>query len=278
MKIYKVKSGIIVESQEKFYLLKDEEWDSFINDDGLLNKLRAKINASNQIKNALEYIEKELEAPVKNQEIWASGVTYYNSKMGREEESKEAGGSSFYSRVYVADRPELFFKATAHRTVAPGGLVRKRTDSTWDVPEPELTLVITSSGKIIGYTIGNDMSSRSIEGENPLYLPQAKTYDGCAAVGPCILVTDKPLPKETQITLTINRNGEQVFFGAIGIDQIKRKFEDLVKYLYLECSFPYGSMLMTGTGIVPSTDFNLASGDAIHIAIDGIGVLTNTVA
>lgn len=278
MKIYKVKSGIVVEQGEKFYLLKDEEWDSFINDDDLLKTVGNRINASNQIDNAATYLENELLAPVQNQEIWASGVTYYNSKMGREEESKEAGGSSFYSRVYVADRPELFFKATAYRTVGPGGKVRKRADSTWDVPEPELTLVLTSSGKIIGYTIGNDMSSRSIEGENPLYLPQAKTYDGCAAVGPCILVTDEPLPKSTQIRLNIFRNGTEVFSGQIGIDQIKRKFEDLARYLYMECSFPYGSLLMTGTGIVPSSDFNLTSGDEVQISIDGIGTLVNTVA
>lgn len=278
MKIYKVKSGIVVEQGEKFYLLKGEDWDSFLNDDDLLKTIGNKINTSNQIDNAATYIDNELQAPVQNQEIWASGVTYYNSKMGREEESKEAGGSSFYSRVYVADRPELFFKATAYRTVGSGGMVRKRADSTWDVPEPELTLVITSSGKIIGYTIGNDMSSRSIEGENPLYLPQAKTYDGCAAVGPCILVTDEPLSKSTQIRLNIFRNGTEVFSGQIGIDQIKRKFEDLVRYLYMECSFPYGSLLMTGTGIVPSTDFNLTSGDEVHIAIDGIGTLVNTVA
>ncbi|PCJ95258.1 MAG: 2-hydroxyhepta-2,4-diene-1,7-dioate isomerase [Flavobacteriaceae bacterium] len=278
MKIYKVKSGIVVEQGEKFYLLKGEDWDGFLNDNDLLKTIGNKINTSNQIDNAATYIDNELQAPVQNQEIWASGVTYYNSKMGREEESKEAGGSSFYSRVYVADRPELFFKATAYRTVGSGGMVRKRADSTWDVPEPELTLVITSSGKIIGYTIGNDMSSRSIEGENPLYLPQAKTYDGCAAVGPCILITDEPLSKSTQIRLNIFRNGTEVFSGQIGIDQIKRKFEDLVRYLYMECSFPYGSLLMTGTGIVPSTDFNLTSGDEVHIAIDGIGTLVNTVA
>ncbi|NJB71407.1 2-dehydro-3-deoxy-D-arabinonate dehydratase [Saonia flava] len=278
MKIYKVKSGILVEQGEVFYLLKNEDWDKFINDDNLIETIGSKIGASNPIDNAPYYIEKELLAPVQSQEIWASGVTYYNSKMGREEESKEAGGSSFYSRVYVADRPELFFKSTAYRTVGSGGKVRKRSDSTWDVPEPELTLVITSSGRIIGYTIGNDMSSRSIEGENPLYLPQAKTYDGCAAVGPCILLTNEPLSQSTQIRLTILRGGTAVFADTIGIDQIKRKFEDLVKYLYLECSFPYGSLLMTGTGIVPSTDFNLQSGDEIQITIDGIGTLVNTVA
>ena len=148
-----------------------------------------------------ETLLKELQAPIQNQEVWASGVTYLRSKVGRQEESKNAGGSDFYARVYEAERPELFFKATPGRVVGPGGKVRIRKDSTWDVPEPELTLVITSNGKIIGYTIGNDMSSRSIEGENPLYLPQAKTYDGCAALGPCIYVTQKPLPENTIIQL-----------------------------------------------------------------------------
>ncbi|GLR19950.1 fumarylacetoacetate hydrolase family protein [Portibacter lacus] len=278
MKIYKIKSGIVVVENNNSYLLENEDWDIFINDDNLLVNTQSKIDRLEPITNAADLIKNEVLAPVGNQEIWASGVTYYNSKLGREEESKEAGGSSFYSKVYVADRPELFFKATPYRTVGSGGQVRKRSDSTWDVPEPELTLVITSTGKIIGYTIGNDMSSRSIEGENPLYLPQAKTYDGCAAVGPCILVTNDALPAVTKIHLKINRNGGSVFEDSIGIDQIKRKFEDLVHYLYLECSFPQGSLLMTGTGIVPSTDFNLASGDEIIITIDGIGTLHNTVA
>ncbi len=277
MKVYRVESGIIIETKEQFYLLEGRDWDSFINDDDLLNKIANAINEGNKIDNAHSLIADELLLPVVGQEIWASGVTYYSSKMGREEESKEAGGSSFYSRVYEADRPELFFKATAARSVPSGGVVRKRADSTWDVPEPELTLVITSSGKIVGYTIGNDMSSRSIEGENPLYLPQAKTYDGCAAVGPCILVMDNELPQSTEIKLEIFRDTETVFQGSIGIDQIKRKFEDLVHYLYRECTFPNGSLLMTGTGIVPSSEFNLLSGDVIHISIDGIGKLVNTV-
>ena len=186
MKVYNTKSGILVEHESKFHLLNEEKWDEFINDDGIITNTKAKLNESNRIKDANSILENNLKAPVQSQEIWASGVTYYNSKLGREEESKEAGGSSFYAKVYEADRPELFFKATAHRTVGNGGVVRIRKDSSWNVPEPELTLVITSNGKIIGYTIGNDMSSRSIEGENPLYLPQAKTYDGCAALGPCV--------------------------------------------------------------------------------------------
>lgn len=277
MKVYKVSSGIIIENEEKFYLLKGQPWDAFINDDNILENTRKKLATSSEIDNASYYLDKELEAPVQNQEIWASGVTYYNSKLGREEESKEAGGSNFYARVYEADRPELFFKAMGYRAIPSGGKVRKRSDSTWDVPEPELTLCITTSGRIIGYTIGNDMSSRSIEGENPLYLPQAKSYDGSTALGPCILLTDKPLPKSTAIRISILRQSEVVFSGEISIDQIKRRFEDLVKYLYMECSFPKGSLLMTGTGIVPTSEFNLLSGDEIRITIDGIGELINFV-
>lgn len=278
MKAYKVKSGVIIEECEVYYLLEGIDWDEFINDGDVLQSTRKKLNDENRIDNASVYLSRELEAPVKNQEIWASGVTYYNSKLGREEESKEAGGSNFYARVYEADRPELFFKAMGYRAIPSGGIVRKRADSTWDVPEPELTLCITSDARIIGYTIGNDMSSRSIEGENPLYLPQAKSYDGSTALGPCVLLSDQPLPPETKISISVTRNKEKVFSGAIGIDQIKRRFEDLVHYLYKECSFSKGSLLMTGTGIVPSSDFNLQSGDEIRICIDGIGELRNTVA
>ena len=277
MKIYNTKSGILVEHELRFYLLDQENWDEFINDDDIIANTRSKLNESNRIKDASSILENELKAPVQSQEIWASGVTYYNSKLGREEESKESGGSSFYAKVYEADRPELFFKATAHRTVGNEGIVRIRKDSTWNVPEPELTLVITSNGKIVGYTIGNDMSSRSIEGENPLYLPQAKTYDGCAALGPCVLLTNEPLPTNTKISLTINRAGKNVFKKNIGIDQIKRKLVDIVEYLYRECTFPNGSLLMTGTGIIPSSDFTLEIGDEVVISIDGIGTLINRV-
>lgn len=277
MKLYKVKSGILIGHGDEFFLLRGEDWDRFVNDDALYEKVRENLKGRNKVTGHATYLEKEIMAPIGKQEIWASGVTYFNSKLGREEESKEAGGSDFYARVYEADRPELFFKASAQRTVGHGGKVRIRKDSTWDVPEPELTLLLSSSGKILGYTIGNDMSSRSIEGENPLYLPQAKTYDGCAAIGPCILVSNKPLPAATQIKLEIDRQGKRVFAGEIGIDQIRRELTDLAAYLYRECSFPFGSFLMTGTGIVPSSDFTLKSGDEIRIAIDGIGTLLNYV-
>lgn len=277
MKIYHTTKGILVEKNTTFHLLKDLKWDELINDDAILGNLKNKLHAGNQMEDASDLLQNELLPPVQSQEIWASGVTYFNSKLGREAESKESGGSSFYARVYEAERPELFFKATAHRAVGSGAEVRIRADSHWNVPEPELTLAITSSGKIIGYTIGNDMSSRSIEGENPLYLPQAKTYDGCAAVGPCILLTEEPLPTSTKIHLEIRRADKTVFEDSIGIDQMKRKLTDIVAYLYRECSFPFGSLLMTGTGIVPSNDFTLERGDVVSITIDGIGTLVNTV-
>jgi 2-dehydro-3-deoxy-D-arabinonate dehydratase len=211
-------------------------------------------------------------------EFWVCGVTYFRRNIVRQEESKDAGGGDFYGRVYEAERPECFFKSTPHRIVGNRGFVRIRKDSTWDVPEPELTLVVTSSGKIIGYTIGNDMSSRSIEGENPLYLPQAKTYDGCAALGPCILLTEKPIEAATTITLTISRNGEIAFKDSIAINQMKRTPEELTSFIFRECSFPFGCMIMTGTGIVPGNDFTLKRGDEILITIDKIGELVNVVA
>jgi 2-dehydro-3-deoxy-D-arabinonate dehydratase len=179
--------------------------------------------------------------------------------------------------VYEAERPEVFFKSTPHRVVGPNEKVRIRKDSTWNVPEPELTLVVTSSGKIVGYTIGNDMSSRSIEGENPLYLPQAKTYDGSAAIGPCVYVPGQPLDGNTNIHLEISRDAEKVFEGNVALSQMKRTPEELVTFVYRECSFPQGCYIMTGTGIVPEHDFTLRIGDEIKISIDRIGELVNVV-
>ena len=273
MKLYKIMQGIAIENENGFYLLQNEDWDSFINDDALLQKMIEKIKNLFPAQNNSQIL-----APVgSKQELWACGVTYLRSKIGRQEESKDAGGGDFYARVYEAERPEVFFKATPHRIVGPNDKVRIRKDSTWDVPEPELTLVVTSSGKIVGYTIGNDMSSRSIEGENPLYLPQAKTYDGCAAIGPCIYVTDEPLDRSATIRLEINRSNKRVFEGSIAISQVKRSFEELVSFVFRECSFPHGCLIMTGTGIVPEHDFSLRSGDKIKISIDGIGCLENKV-
>jgi 2-dehydro-3-deoxy-D-arabinonate dehydratase len=277
MKLYKTKRGIVIERQNSYYLLNDQNWDAYVCDDQIHAKLEKAIKDLNPDPEAEKLIHSELQAPIQNQEIWACGVTYYKSKVGRQEESKSTGGSDFYARVYEADRPEIFFKSAPYRAVGPGEKVNIRRDSTWDVPEPELTLTVTPSGKIIGYTVGNDMSSRSIEGENPLYLPQAKTYDGSAAIGPCIYVSEEPLPSDTLIQMQILRAGKVVFEGAIAIDQIKRKFEDLVAYLYRETSFPYGCLVMTGTGIVPSSEFTLQKDDEIRITIEPIGTLINTV-
>ncbi len=274
MKLYNTINGIVIEQNEKFYLIK-EDWNTFINNDAVLQKATTAITTATPVdKSAVENL---LPTIGSNQELWACGVTYYRSMVGRQEESKAAGGADFYGKVYEAERPECFFKSTSHRVVGNNGLVRIRKDSSWDVPEPELTLVVTSSGKIIGYTIGNDMSSRSIEGENPLYLPQAKTYDGCAALGPCVYLTDEPLSADTQIHLTINRNSATVFEGNIALSQMKRTPKELVSFIYRESSFPHGCLIMTGTGIVPGSDFTLQSSDEIKISIDGIGVLVNTV-
>jgi 2-dehydro-3-deoxy-D-arabinonate dehydratase len=179
--------------------------------------------------------------------------------------------------VYDAERPELFFKATAQRTVGTNDLVRIRKDSTWDVPEPELVLVVNSSSKIVGYSIGNDMSSRSIEGENPLYLPQAKMYDGSAAIGPCVLVIEKPIAPSTTIAILIERGKEKMYEASTTIDQMKRTHEELVEFLFRECTFSTGAYLMTGTCLVPGNDFTLQSKDVITITIEHIGTLINIV-
>jgi 2-dehydro-3-deoxy-D-arabinonate dehydratase len=217
-------------------------------------------------------------APVENQEIWAAGVTYFRSRNARMEESKSAGGGDFYDRVYAAERPELFFKATARRVVGPGAPVRIRRDSKWNVPEPELTLFLSPEGQIAGYTIGNDMSSRDIEGENPLYLPQAKVYDGACAIGPGILITNEPLPKSTGIHLEIRRKGVAAFAGSTTLAELKREPRELADWLFRDNSFPDGCFLLTGTGVVPPDTFTLDHGDEIRIRIDDIGELVNQVA
>jgi 2-dehydro-3-deoxy-D-arabinonate dehydratase len=222
--------------------------------------------------------EASLLAPIQTQEVWASGVTYLRSMTARMEEAREAGGGNFYDRVYHAERPELFFKATPHRVIGPGGKVRIRSDSKWNVPEPELTLAINAAGRIFGYSIGNDMSSRDIEGENPLYLPQAKTYAGSAALGPCLVVTDDLPSRETTIGIAIVRNGLTVFAGETSVGQIKRSLPSLAEYLYRDNSFPSGAWLMTGTGIVPPDAFTLDHGDEIRITIEPVGTLCNIVA
>lgn len=217
-----------------------------------------------------------LQAPIGGQEVWASGVTYYRSRTARMEEAESAGGDVFYDKVYEAPRPELFFKATAARVRGHLDRVGIRSDSTWDVPEPEFTLAINASGAVFGHTIGNDMSSRSIEGENPLYLPQAKNYTGACALGPCLVVGAPPSPA-TRIAVSISRGGAEAFSGETSLSQIKRSFEELAGWLYRCNRFPLGAYLMTGTGIVPDSDFTLREGDEVSIAIEGIGTLRNTV-
>jgi 2-dehydro-3-deoxy-D-arabinonate dehydratase len=217
-------------------------------------------------------------APIQSQEVWAAGVTYFRSRTARMAESKDSGGGTFYDKVYSAERPELFFKSTPHRVAGPGEPVRLRRDSKWNVPEPELTLAINSRGRIFGYTIGNDMSSRDIEGENPLYLPQAKVYDQSAALGPCLLLSDDPLPHDTEISIEILRGGQVAFSGSTAISQIKRPLPSLAEFLFRDNSFPNGCFLMTGTGVVPGDEFTLKGGDAIHITIKAIGTLVNPVA
>jgi 2-dehydro-3-deoxy-D-arabinonate dehydratase len=213
--------------------------------------------------------------PIESQEVWAAGVTYFRSREARMEESdKEA---DVYDRVYTAERPELFFKATPHRVVGHREPVVIRRDSTWDVPEPELALAIDASGRIFGYSIGNDMSSRSIEGENPLYLPQAKIYDGSCALGPCLYLSEEPLPPSTEISIRIMRGASMMLDGQTSLAALKRRPEELVSYLFRENSFPSGCYLLTGTGIVPGVDFTLKSGDLVTITIEPIGTLENTV-
>jgi 2-dehydro-3-deoxy-D-arabinonate dehydratase len=278
MKLYKLPSGTLLQKDSSFFLGPSLNWNDLLGRENLKEYL----NFESKRWRTLE--EKEVEkffglgflSPMGDQEIWAAGVTYYRSRTARMEESQDAGGADFYDKVYAADRPELFFKATASRVSAPGGEVNIRKDSTWDVPEPELTLVISPAGRIQGFTVGNDMSSRSIEGENPLYLPQAKVYQGCAAIGPCILVQDEILSDETKIRLEIFRDGQLAFAGETDLSQLKRKPQELAEWLFRANTFPNGCFLMTGTGIVPD-DFTLGEGDRVRIGVDGIGVLENTI-
>lgn len=277
MKIYKTDVSILIEHEGYVFVSTGTVWDEYINRDDLHRLVKEEISGMEPVGQSDWLLSQKVLAPVGNQEVWAAGVTYLRSKVARMEESEESGGATFYDKVYEAERPELFFKSTAQRVVAHQGNVRIRKDSTWDVPEPELTLFITSSSKIAGYTIGNDMSSRSIEGENPLYLPQAKMYDGSAAIGPCLYVPEEPIPADTQIVMSIYRNDNVVFQGNTAISQMKRAHTELVEFLYRESSFPFGCFLMTGTCIVPGNNFTLQSNDVVSITINPIGTLINTV-
>jgi len=275
VKLYRTSNGPYLEKHGGFYRVPETSWDALVKHEDLHAYLSAVAEKSDP---AEDFSSAQVLAPIANQEVWASGVTYYRSRSARIEESKDAGGGDFYDRVYSAERPELFFKATASRVAGPGSFVRIRSDASWSVPEPELTLLLNHRGQIIGYTVGNDMSSRDIEGENPLYLPQAKVYDRSCALGPCVLVSSEALPSSTSIQLEILRGGKTEFTGATTLAELKRKPATLAEYLFRDNSFPNGAFLMTGTGIVPPDSFTLEPGDQIRITIEPIGTLVNEVA
>ena len=275
MKLYRTATGCFVEEDSQYYSLGGLDIDALLAREDLHSFLVNRIATQSPTP---EFSASDLLAPIGQQEVWAAGVTYFRSRGARMEEAKDAGGGSFYDRVYSAERPELFFKSTAGRTVGAGGKVRIRADAHWSVPEPELTLVVSPKGSIVGYTIGNDMSSRDIEGENPLYLPQAKVYNGSCALGPGILVSQGPLPHSTEISIEILRHGRIEFSGSVALTELKRDPKTLVEYLLRDNSFPCGCFLMTGTGIVPPSAFTLAHADRIRITIEPIGTLENEVA
>jgi 2-dehydro-3-deoxy-D-arabinonate dehydratase len=270
MKIYRTATAVAVQSERRWFAPPDVSFDRLFREREPLRWLSERLSVDAQ-----EPIPASL-PPLESQEVWAAGVTYLRSREARMEESTRE--ADVYDRVYDAARPELFFKASAHRVVGHGAAVRIRADSSWNVPEAELALAVNCHGEIFGYSIGNDMSSRSIEGENPLYLPQAKIYDGSCALGPCLLLADGPLAPSTLISLRITRARAEVFGGSTRLAQMKRQPGELVEYLFRESTFPNGCYLLTGTGIVPERDFTLAPGDEIEITIEPIGTLTNRVA
>jgi 2-dehydro-3-deoxy-D-arabinonate dehydratase len=272
VKLHHTALGPVLEHDGSFVPL-HESWDVLINRMDLGEYLRT-VAASGRSTSTPPTV---VLPPIQGQEVWAAGVTYLRSRSARIEESADAGGGTFYDRVYSAERPELFFKSAPWRVRGPGQTVRVRRDARWSVPEPELAIGINSRGEIVGYTIGNDMSSRDIEGENPLYLPQAKIYDGSCALGPALLVSDTLLPADTPIRLTIVRANEPVFEGSTSLSRLRRTPAELIEFLYRETSFPVGCVLLTGTGVVPPDDFTLHSGDEVRIEIPAIGTLMNIV-
>jgi len=280
MHLWRTKDGIIINDGARTRIFQ-EDWDALINRDDLAAYLASDISGARPLPRDLKQVlggrPASVLAPIGSQEVWAAGVTYFRSRSARMEESKDAGGGTFYDRVYEAARPELFFKATAWRVRGAHAPIRIRADAKWNVPEPELALYVNLRGKIVGYTIGNDVSSRDIEGENPLYLPQAKVYDGSCALGPGVYVTNAPLAASTTISLRITRGREVAFQGDTTLAQMRRKPEELVEYLYRETSYPTGCVLLTGTGIIPPDAFTLQSGDLVEITIEPIGTLTNVV-
>lgn len=278
MILYRTQTYILIHHEGALYELESSDWDRLVNQPDLYNTLKQMVDNSSPVDPAdvPEDINDVVVAPIGSQEVWAAGVTYYKSRTARMEESSDAGGADFYDRVYHADRPELFFKASPHRVVGQHQKMNLRADSQWMVPEPELTLLINSAGQIVGYTAGNDLSCRDIEGENPLYLPQAKTFDRCCALGPGVFITQGPIDPATEISIQIIRDDATVFEGSTAIDQMKKEIPSLAEYLYRESSFPNGAYLMTGTGVVPPDDFTLKPGDRVDITIAGVGTLSNT--
>jgi 2-dehydro-3-deoxy-D-arabinonate dehydratase len=280
MKLYNSRSGILLQHNEFFFVI-DEPWDVLINNDDLEGHLLSKTKKAKQIsqgEQAKWLNDDSILPPIGQQEVWAAGVTYLKSRDARMEESQSPGAASLYDRVYDAERPELFFKAIASRVSGHKQQVYIRKDSEWNVPEPELTLFINAKGAIQGYTVGNDMSSRSIEGENALYLPQAKIYQKSAALGPCLYVSSSPIRSETAIKMIIKRDNIKVYEDSTTVSRIKRSFNELTSYLFSECDFPHGCFLMTGTCLVPSAEFTLQAGDIVEISIDNVGILINTIA
>ena len=275
MRLYRTNSALLLEHERQSYVLPETNLDVLLAREDLQEYLRRTI--ANLPTVAEVPADGPLLPPIGTQEVWAAGVTYFRSRAARMEESKTAGGGDFYDRVYHAERPELFFKSTASRVVGHRGKVAIRSDAKWSVPEPELTLLCSPAGRITGYTIGNDMSSRDIEGENPLYLPQAKVYNRSCALGPCILVRDQPLNSSTSIEIEILRENTSVFRGATTLANLKRNPQTLVDYLFRDNVFPSGCFLLTGTGIVPPDAFTLQPSDEIRISIEEIGTLTNVV-
>jgi len=277
MHLWRTREGVLVNDGSHTRLI-HAEWDALIDDPDLPQRVRSLAAKGLEVAPLGEIDpQPQVLPPIGTQEVWAAGVTYQRSRTARMEESKDAGGGTFYDRVYDAERPELFFKATAWRVRGAHAPIRIRRDATWSVPEPELALCINSRGAIVGYTIGNDVSSRDIEGENPLYLPQAKVYDGACALGPGLYVSETPLPAETEIALRITRGEKPAFQGRTTLAQMRRRPEELVEFLYRETTFPTGCILLTGTGIIPPDEFTLRSGDLVEITIEPIGTLVNTV-
>jgi 2-dehydro-3-deoxy-D-arabinonate dehydratase len=275
MKLFNTTKGVFLQDDDSVYQL-NQQWDELVNRDNLYNYLSGLTKTA--AKASGDDWQKNLLPPLSSQEIWAAGVTYLQSRDARVEESQTSGGSDLYKRVYDAERPEIFFKSAPQRVVGHLQDVSIRKDSIWNVPEPELTLFINSSGSIQGYTIGNDMSSRSIEGENALYLPQAKTYDKSAAIGPCLSVLSEPISRQTIISIVIKRNDVALYSDKTPLSRMKRSLEELAGFLFRELTFPAGVYLMTGTCLVPPNDFTLQPLDVVEISIDGIGTLSNTVA